>query len=65
MSTQVSSAPVPPPMPDKDEGALSGTLATAATATTGSERRTAFSLSSWALARYTLVVALTLASLYL
>jgi predicted PurR-regulated permease PerM len=52
-------------MPDKDEGALSGTLATAATATTGSERRTAFSLSSWALARYTLVVALTLASLYL
>jgi predicted PurR-regulated permease PerM len=40
-----------------------GTAST--TSSTGSHEQTSFTLSSWALARYTLVVALTLGSLYL
>jgi len=52
-------------MPDEHQGALAGALGTAATATEDGEQRTSFTLSSWALARYTLVVAFTLAFIYL
>ena len=61
-----SQAPPAPPLPETDESALGSVLGTAATATVGpGERVSAFSLSAWTLARYTLVVVLLLGGLYL
>jgi predicted PurR-regulated permease PerM len=61
MSFSSRTVPTPPPLPNEDQGALG----TATTSASGTEQRTSFTLSSWALARYTLVVALTLGSLYM
>jgi predicted PurR-regulated permease PerM len=52
-------------LPEENQSGLGGALGTAATSTTGVQQRTAFTLSSLALVRYTLVVALTLAALYM
>jgi predicted PurR-regulated permease PerM len=61
-----SEAPEPPPTPDSDRGALGSALGTAASAIgPHGERTAAFSISTWGVARFTLVVALTLAGLYL
>jgi predicted PurR-regulated permease PerM len=65
MSSHPTSAAPPPPLPDDHQGALGVPLGTASTVSSGSQERTSFTLSSWALVRYTLVVALTLGSLYL
>ena len=62
-----SSAPVPPPIPDEDQGLLGSAAGTAASQEPGSTgtRLTAVHLSAWAVARYTLVVALVLGGLSL
>ena len=60
-------APEPPAIPETGRGAFGSALGTTATtaAGPGGERVSSFSLSAWAVARYTLVIALTLAGLFL
>lgn len=63
--TSPCEAPEPPPIPPTDRGAFGTAAATAASAPTRpGERATAFNVSAWAVARYTLVIAFVLLGLY-
>jgi predicted PurR-regulated permease PerM len=62
-----SSAPTPPPVPDDEQGILGAAAGTVASQPLDASgiRLAAFNVSAWAIARYTLVVALVLGGLSL